>query len=209
MQGLIGKKIGMTRIFDSESGEVTPVTVVEVGSNIVQQVKTIENDGYSAVQMGFQPVAEHRVSKPKLGHFKKYASAPTRVVKEFNLDSEDEKLEAGQKIGVENFDGVDAVDVVGTIKGRGFAGTVKRWGFHIGRATHGNTNKRARGALSACSYPAKVFPGLKMAGQYGNSRMTIKGIKVVGVNKEDGLVYLKGGIPGKRTGIVYIKKVLS
>lgn len=206
MQGLIGKKIGMTRIFDQETGQVTPVTIVQTGTNVVQQIKTVEKDGYSAVQMGYEVIPERKVAKPQTGHFKKHNSEPTRFVKEFALDSADESLEAGQKVGAEIFEDVDAVDVVGTMKGRGFAGTVKRWGFHIGRMTHGNTNKRARGALSGCSYPAKVFPGLKMAGQYGNTRMTVKGVKVIGVNKDEGLVYLKGSIPGKRKGIVLIKK---
>lgn len=206
MQGLIGKKIGMTRVFDQETGQVTPVTIVQTGTNVVQQVKTVENDGYSAVQMGFETIPERKVTKPEAGHFKKHNSEPTRYVREFNLDSESEVLEPGQKVGAEIFEDVDEVDVIGAMKGRGFAGTVKRWGFHIGRMTHGNTNKRARGALSGCSYPARVFPGLKMAGQYGNTRKTVKGIKVIGVNKDEGLVYLKGTVPGKKKGIVLIRK---
>ena len=209
MQGLIGKKVGMTRVFDKDTGEVTPVTVVQVGSNIIQQIKTVENDGYSAVQVGFEVVLERKISKAQIGHFGKLNSEPTRLIREFKLDSEDEKLVSGQKIGVEVFEGVTVVDVQGTSKGRGFAGTVKRWGFHIGRATHGNTNRRARGALSGCAYPGKVFPGLKMAGQYGNVTKTIRGIKVVGIDKEEGLIYLKGGIPGKRSGTVLIKKSTS
>ena len=209
MQGLIGKKVGMTRIFDSESGAVTPVTVVSVGSNIVQQVKTLENDGYSAVQIGFDVVPERKVAKAQIGHFGKLNSEPTRLVREFELDSEEEELVSGQKVGVEVFEDTSVVDVQGTTKGRGFAGSVKRWGFHIGRATHGNTNRRARGALSGCAYPGKVFPGLKMAGQYGNKTKTIRGIKVVGIDKDQGLIYLKGGIPGKRSGTVLVKKSAS
>lgn len=206
MQGLIGRKIGTTRLFNKESGEAIPTTIVQTGTNIIQQIKTIKNDGYSAVQLGFDVCTEKRVSKPLLGHFKKHSSEPTRVTKEFALDPEDEKLECGQKVGAEVFEGVRFVDVIGISKGRGFTGTVKRWGFCIGRMTHGNMNKRARGSLGAGTYPGRVFPGLKMAGQHGNQRVTVKGVKVLGLDKDAGLIYLKGGIPGKKKGIVYLRK---
>ncbi len=206
MQGMIGKKVGMTRIFNEESGEAIPVTIVQTGVNVVQQIKTVENDGYSAVQLGFDPVSEKRVKKPLLGHFKKHKSEPTRVIREFKLDSPDEQVECGQRIGAEFFNEVKYVDVIGTSKGRGFSGTVKRHGFHIGRMTHGNMNKRARGSLGAGTYPARVFPGLKMAGQYGNQQVTVKGIEIVGLDKDAGLVYLKGSIPGRKKGIVFLTK---
>ncbi len=206
MQGLIGKKIGMTQIFDEETGQVIPVTIVKTGTNIVQQVKTVENDGYQAVQLGFDVCSEKKVNKPVLGHLKKHKSEPTRITKEFKLDSSDENLENGSKVGTEVFENVRYVDVIGTSKGRGFSGTVKRHGFHIGRATHGNMNKRARGSLGAGTYPGRVFPGLKMAGQYGNRSTTTKGIEIVGLDPEGGLIYLKGGIPGKNKGIVYLLK---
>lgn len=206
MQGLIGRKIGMTRFFNKDSGEVIPATIVQTGANIVQQVKNIEKDGYSAVQLGFDIYPEKRVSKPLLGHFKKHSSEPTRMIKEFALDSKDEKLECGQKIGAEIFKGVRFVDVIGTSKGRGFAGTVKRFNFHIGRMTHGNMNKRARGSLGAGTYPGRVFPGLKMAGQYGNRQVTVRGVEVLGFDRDTGIVYLRGGIPGSKKSIVYLRK---
>ena len=206
MQGLIARKIGMTQIYNEETGHVIPVTIVKTGMNIVQQIKTVENDGYQAVQLGFDICSESKVNKPVLGHLKKHKSEPTRISKEFKLDSSDEELENGQKVGTEIFEKVRLVDVIGTSKGRGFTGTVKRWGFRIGRATHGNMNKRARGSLGAGTYPARVFPGVKMAGQHGNRRTTIKGIEIVGLDPEAGLIYLKGGIPGKNKGIVYLLK---
>lgn len=206
MQGLIGRKIGMTRIFDEETGRVVPVTVVETGSNVVHQVKTVKRDGYSAVQLGFDVCSEASVTGPEAGHVRKHNSVPTRITREFALDSSDEELVCGQKVGVEVLDDVRYVDVVGTSKGRGFTGTVKRFGFHIGRRSHGNTNKRARGSLGAGTYPARVFPGLKMAGRHGGGRVTAKGIQVVGTDKDSGLLYLKGSIPGCRKGIVFIRK---
>ncbi len=208
MQGIVGKKIGMTRIFNKESGQVIPVTVVQTGTNIVHQVKTVERDGYNAVQIGFDMVGENKICKPLAGHFKKHNSIPTRVVKEFGLDSDEEKVDPGQKVGVEMLEGVRYVDVVGTSKGRGFSGTIKRHNFQRGRETHGNTNHRERGSLGAGTYPARVFPGVRMAGQYGNEKVTVKGIEIVQLDKENGLVYLKGAIPGCRRGIVYMKKNL-
>lgn len=206
MQGIIGKKISMTRIFNEESGEVIPVTIVQIGTNIVQQVKTAERDGYRAVQLGFDICSEKKVSKPLRGHFKKHNSEPTRVTREWQCDSPDEAVEPGQRVGTEILDDVRYVDVIGIAKGRGFTGTVKRYGFHIGRMTHGNMNKRARGSLGAGTFPARVFPGLKMAGQHGNEQVTVKGVEVVGLDKDAGLVYLKGSIPGRKKGIVLLRK---
>ncbi len=205
MQGLIGKKIGMTRICDQETGVMTPVTVLSVDNNVVLQEKTVERDGYSAVQLGFEPKKAKRTTKAEIGHAKKYGSEPVRYIREFKLD-DGEAVEAGQKLGAEIFEASYYVDVAGTTKGRGFAGTVKRYNFKIGRATHGNTNRRARGSIGACSYPARVFPGLKMAGQYGNTTKTIRGLQVVAVDTDKNLLYVKGAVPGKNTGIVYVKK---
>ncbi len=205
MQGLIGKKIGMTRICVETTGEMIPVTILETGENIVLQQKTEACDGYSAVQVGFDAVSGKNTSKAEIGHAKKYGSDPVRHIKEFALD-EGEELEAGQKIGAANFDASRFVDVTGTVKGRGFTGTVKRYNFRIGRATHGNTNRRDRGSLGAGTYPARVFPGLKMAGQHGNTTKTIRGCEVVTVDTESNLVYVKGSVPGKNGGVVYIKK---
>jgi large subunit ribosomal protein L3 len=209
MEGIIGRKVGMTRIFHDESGHSIPVTVVETGANVVHQVKTVERDGYAAVQLGFEPVAETKVSKAVAGHCKKHNSEPTRITREFHLSSPDEQVEPGQKVGPEFFDGVRFVDVTGISKGRGFAGTVKRHNFQRGRETHGNTNHRERGSLGAGTYPARVFPGVRMAGHMGAERVTVKGLEVVGVNKDAGLVYIRGSIPGARRGIVFLRKNLA
>lgn len=205
MQGLIGKKIGMTRIFDAESGEITPVTIIETGKNVVIQTKTIETDGYTAVQLGFEKIADRKLTKAELGHTQKNGAYAVRYIREFALDV-DESLESGQEIGADLFEAVRYVDVTGTTKGRGFAGTVKKYGFKIGRATHGNTNRRARGSLGAGSSPSRVFPGLKMAGQYGNVNKTIRGVQVVAVDADKDLIYVRGAIPGKTGGVVYVKK---
>ena len=238
MFGLIGKKIGMTRISNFDTGVIIPVTVVQIGKNVVLQVKTIENDGYAAAQIGFdiverraapigkdgKPVAvEYPKSKSgkiiearkykgsqsnsEVCHALKYKSEPVRHIKEFVIE-EGENPEAGQILGVENFKGVRFVDVTGTIKGRGFAGTVKRYGFHLGRHTHGNTNYRERGSLGAGTFPARVFPGLKMAGHYGNTQKTIRGCEVVGIDEEKGVLFVKGAIPGKTNGVVFVRKNL-
>jgi len=206
MQGLLGKKVGMTRVFDEETGAITPVTVIEAGGNVVAQIKTIENDGYSAVQMGFGARREKNVKKPNLGHFKKHNCAPTRKLVEFQLDSPEESVAPGQKIGIENFDDVRFVDITGTVKGRGFSGGIKRWNMARGPMTHGSKSIRERGSHGPCTYPARVFPGLKMAGQYGNTRKTVRGIQIVATDKDKGLLYVKGAVPGANKGIVLIKK---
>ena len=205
MQCLIGKKIGMTRIFD-EDGKMISVTVVQTGKNIVHQVKTDANDGYRAVQLGFDEVAEKKVNKPELGHFRKLGSTPTRIVKEFALESSEQEPQPGQRIGAEALEGVKFVDVTGISKGRGHTGTIKRYNFQRGRETHGNTNVRERGSAGANSYPARVFPGLKMSGQYGNAQVTVKRLEVVTIDKENDIVFIRGAIPGRNKGIVYIKK---
>ncbi|MBD3322918.1 MAG: 50S ribosomal protein L3 [Chitinivibrionales bacterium] len=206
MQGLIGKKIGMTRLLDKETGEAVPVTIVQTGTNVVHQIKTVDNDGYSAAQLGFGHSSEKKAGKPRMGHFKKHNSAATLIFREFSMDDGDAELQPGQSIGVETFENVKFVDVTGTSKGRGFAGTVKRHNFQRGRETHGNTNHRERGSLGAGTYPARVFPGVKMAGQYGNAKTTIKGIQLVGLDKENGLLYIKGAIPGATKGVVIVRK---
>lgn len=205
MLGLIGKKIGMTRIVDKETGVVVPVTVLQAGKNVVLQQKTEENDGYSAIQLGYDAVAERKLTKAEVGHAKKHNAEPVRHVKEFFLEDGD-AFEAGQFVGVEMFSNSRFVDVTGTTKGRGFAGTVKRYGFALGRRTHGNTNRRDRGSLGAGTYPARVFPGVKMAGQYGNVQKTIKGCEIVSVDTEKDLLFVRGAVPGKTGGIIYIKK---
>jgi len=208
MQGLIGKKIGMTRIFN-DTGRVVGVTVIQAGNNVVEQVKTEENDGYSAVQLGFQEIAERKVRKPQLGHFKKLGTAPVKVLKEFEMDSpEDAGLKPGQSIGVEIFENVKFVNATGISKGRGHAGTIKKYNFQRGRESHGNTNVRERGSSGAGSYPARVVPGLKMSGHMGAEQVTSRRLEVIGIDKEQGLVFVKGAVPGCRTGIVYLKKFI-
>lgn len=206
MQGLIGKKIGMTRFFDTESGQAIPVTVIQAGPNVVHQLKTSERDGYDAVQLGFGSCPESKVSKPMAGHFRKHGSEPTRIVKEFRLGKDSGELKEGEKVGVEVLEGVRFVDVTGTTKGRGFAGTIKKYHFQRGRETHGNKNHRERGSLGAGTYPGRVFPGLKMAGQMGSCTVTTRGLEVVGIDKEAGLVYLRGAVPGAGSGIVFLRK---
>lgn len=206
MRGLIGKKVGMTRFFDDTTGQEIPVTIIEAAENVVHQVKTVENDGYRAVQLGYGVVAEKRVTKPELGHYKKWSGVPTRTVKEFGLDDGEEDPTPGAKVGVEILEDVKYVDVTGVSKGRGYAGTIKRHNFKRGRETHGNTNHREPGSTGACSYPSRVFPGQRMSGQYGNTRSTVRGLQVVGIEKESGLVYVKGAVPGRNSGIVFIRK---
>lgn len=205
MQGLIGKKVGMTRMFN-EAGRAISVTVIQAGNNIVHQLKTSEKDGYSAVQLGFDEVAERKMTKPLLGHLKKNGAVLSRVIKEFKLDSAEEELKPGQRVGIEVLENIKFVDVTGITKGRGHAGTIKKYNFQRGRESHGNTNVRERGSVGANSYPARIFPGLKMSGQYGNAQRTVKKLEVVGLDKDAGLVFVKGAIPGRTSGYVYIKK---
>lgn len=206
MQCLIGKKIGMTRIFD-DAGKSVSVTVIQTGKNIVHQVKNEENDGYKAIQLGFEEIDEKKVTKPELGHFKKNGTVPTKIIKEFKVDNEDkEEYKPGQRIGVEVFEGVKFVDITGVSKGHGHAGTIKRYNFQRGRETHGNTNIRERGSSGAGSYPARVFPGLKMSGHYGAAKTTVKCLAVVSIDKENDLVFVRGGVPGANKGIVFVRK---
>ena len=206
MQGLIGKKIGMTRLFEQETGRSVAVTVIQVGSNVVHQVKTTAIDGYSAVQMGFGAIAESKTTKAIAGHCKKQGSTPTRVIKEFAFDSADEQVVPGANIGPELFGNVKLVDVIGVSKGRGFAGVIKRHHFMRGRETHGNTNVREHGSIGSNTYPAHVFKGLRMSGHLGNAQVTTRNLGLFGIDKEAGLVFIKGAVPGATRGIVFIRK---
>jgi len=206
MQGLIGRKIGMTRMFEKETGRSFAVTVIQAGNNAVHQVKTREKDGYCAVQLGFDPVAEKRVTKPILGHCKKHGSAPTRIIKEFPLDSADEKVQPGTSVGVESLENVKIVDVIGISKGRGFAGTIKRHHFMRGRESHGSGCTRERGSMGSNTFPAHVFKGLRMSGHMGSAQVTAKNVELIGIDKEAGLVFVKGAVPGPTRGILFIRK---
>ena len=202
-KGLIGKKIGMTQIFD-EAGNVIPVTVVEAGPCIVTQIKTVENDGYQAVQVGFGDVKVSRVNKPMKGHFDKADVAPKKTLKEFRLDSID-GIEVGNILKADTFEVGEIVDVKGTSKGHGTAGAIKRWNFSRLRMTHGTgPNHRHAGSLGACSSPSRVFKGKKMAGHYGHETVTVQNLKIAKVDAENNLIAIKGAIPGPKGGIVTV-----
>ena len=202
-KGLIGKKIGMTQIFD-EAGNVIPVTVVEGGPCTVTQIKTVENDGYQAVQVGFGDVKVSRVNKPMKGHFNKADVAPKKTLKEFRLDSID-GIEVGNILKADTFEVGEIVDVKGTSKGHGTAGAIKRWNFSRLRMTHGTgPNHRHAGSLGACSSPSRVFKGKKMAGHYGHETVTVQNLKIAKVDAENNLIAIKGAIPGPKGGIVVI-----
>lgn len=202
-KGLIGKKIGMTQLFD-ENGKVIPVTVVEAGPCTVVQKKTVENDGYAAVQVGFGDVKITRVNKPEAGHFKKANVAPKKVLREFRLDDTD-TLNVGDVLKADVFAAGDRVDVVGTSKGKGTAGAIKRWNFSRLKESHG-TGPVARhaGSLGACSDPSRVYKGKKLAGHLGAERVTIQNLDVVKVDVENNLIAIKGAIPGPKGGIVVL-----
>ena len=202
-KGLIGKKIGMTQIFD-EAGNVIPVTVVEAGPCTVTQIKTVENDGYQAVQVGFGDVKVSRVNKPMKGHFDKADVAPKKTLKEFRLESID-GIEVGNILKADTFEVGEIVDVKGTSKGHGTAGAIKRWNFSRLRMTHGTgPNHRHAGSLGACSSPSRVFKGKKMAGHYGHDTVTVQNLKIAKVDAENNLIAIKGAIPGPKGGIVVI-----
>ena len=202
-KGLIGKKIGMTQIFD-EAGNVIPVTVVEAGPCTVTQIKTVENDGYQAVQVGFGDVKVSRVNKPMKGHFDKADVAPKKTLREFRLENID-GIEVGNILKADTFEVGEIVDVKGTSKGHGTAGAIKRWNFSRLRMTHGTgPNHRHAGSLGACSSPSRVFKGKKMAGHYGHETVTVQNLKIAKVDAENNLIAIKGAIPGPKGGIVVI-----
>ena len=203
VKGLIGKKIGMTQVFD-EKGKVVPVTVVELGPCTVAQIKTAENDGYEAVQLGFGDVKASRVNKPMTGHFKKADIAPKKVLREFKFD-DISSYQVGQIIKADAFEVGDKVDVVGTSKGKGTAGAIKRWNFGRLKESHGTgPNARHAGSLGACSDPSRVFKGKKLAGHLGVERVTVQNLEIVKVDAENNLVAIKGAIPGPKKGTVVV-----
>lgn len=202
-KGLIGKKIGMTQIFD-ENGKVIPVTVVETGPCVITQKKTIENDGYEAVQVGFGDVKVNKLNKPMKGHFAKNDVAPKKTLKEFRLE-DCSALNVGDIIKADAFEAGEIVDVKGTSKGHGTAGAIKRWNFSRLRESHGTgPNARHQGSLGACSSPSRVFKGRKMAGHYGHETVTVQNLTVAKVDAENNLIAIKGAVPGPKGGIVVI-----
>jgi large subunit ribosomal protein L3 len=201
---LIGKKLGMTQVFDA-AGTVTPVTVLEVGPCEVVQLKTEERDGYRAAQIGFGPQKAKRVRKPQIGHVKKAGLSPYRVLRESPL-RDDSGVAVGDRVTVEDvFSEGDIVDVIGTSKGRGFAGTVKRHGFARGPESHGSKNVREPGSTGMHTYPGRVFKGKKMPGQMGARRKTVKNLRVVRVDADRNRLLIKGAVPGPSGGIVCVR----
>ena len=202
-KGIIGKKIGMTQIFD-EVGNVIPVTVIEAGPCVVAQKKTAENDGYDAVQLGFVDAKEKNTNKPQKGHFAKAGVAAKRHLKEFRLD-DCSALNVGDIITADTFEAGEKVDVTGITKGRGYTGAIKRWNLHLLGKTHGiGPIHRQSGSMGVID-PAHIFKNKKMAGQYGNEQVTVLNLKVVKIDAEKNLIAVKGAIPGAKNGIVFIR----
>ena len=205
MPGLLGKKIGMTSVFSAD-GKNVPCTVIEVGPCVVTQVKTEEKDGYAALQLGFQEKTEKHTNKPEAGHFKKAGVNPQRHLAEFKGFDGEYKL--GDTITVDLFSDASFVDVIGTSKGKGYQGVVKRHGFGgVGQTTHGQHNRlRAPGSICACSYPAKVFKGMRMAGHMGAERVTVQNLQIIKVMPENNVLVVKGSVPGAKGSILSIVK---
>jgi len=209
VNGIIGKKLGMTQIF-APDGSVTPVTVIKAGPCVVVQRKTVSTDGYEAVQLGLvEDKSPKRVNKPMKGHFAKAGIPPTKVLRELRLEDATDEVKVGDKVLVDLFAENDIVEVVGTSKGRGFAGFIKRHRFSGGRATHGSMFHRAPGSIGASAYPSRVIKGTRMAGHMGVERNTVKNLRVMKVNPEENLILIKGAVPGPTGAVVLIKKKIT
>ncbi len=206
MKNIIGKKIGMTQIF-TEDGTVIPVTVVEAGPLKVIQKKTVENDGYNAIQVGFMDIKENKVNKPLKGHFDKSGVEYKKYIKEFTVENVDE-FEIGQEIKADIFEQGDKIDVVGTSKGKGTQGPIRRHNYSRGPESHGSKYHRAGGARAAAAYPGRVFKGTKGMGRMGNERVTVQNLEVVRVDSDRNLLLIKGAIPGPKGGLLVIKETV-
>ncbi|MBE5038941.1 50S ribosomal protein L3 [Ructibacterium gallinarum] len=206
-KAILGKKIGMTQIF-TEDGNLVPVTVIQAGPCPVVQKKTVEVDGYSAVQLGFEDKKENRSNKPEKGHFAKAGVPVKKYLKEFKLDGAEE-MNVGDVLSVEQFQDGDVLDVTGTSKGHGYAGTIKRWGTHRGPMTHGSHYHRGPGSLGACSDPSRVFKGKKLPGHYGVDTVTIQNLDLVKVDTERNLLLVKGSVPGPKGGLLVVKNAVK
>jgi len=205
MEGILGRKLGMTQIF-TDDGATVPVTVVEAGPCVVLALRTKERDGYEAVQLGLvEAQPPRRVTKPQMGHFKKSGSSPVRKLAEFSADP-GESWEPGDQVKVGIFQEKEWVDVVGTSKGKGYQGVVKRHNFRGGRASHGSMFHRAPGSIGGSSNPSRVFPGMKSGGRLGGERITTKNLLVVKIDEEKNLIYLRGSVPGARNAYVALKR---
>jgi len=206
MKFIIARKIGMTRLWKDD--KVVPVTVLKAGPCVVIQKKTVDKDGYNAVQLGFEEVSEKKLTKPLLGVFKKANVKPMRVLKEFRVDNVDE-YSVGQEITVAIFQEGDKIDITGWTKGRGFAGAMKRWNFQGGPKSHGAKFHRELGSVGQHTEPARIFKGKRMPGRYGNERVTILNSEVVKVDPENNLIAVKGGVPGARGSLVLIRSAVK
>jgi large subunit ribosomal protein L3 len=200
---LIGKKLGMTQIFE-ESGKVVPVSIVEAGPCPIVQVKTPEKEGYGAIQIGFDETKESRVNKPEAGHFKKAGVAVRRILREIRV-ADPSTYKVGDTLDVKLFEGAKIVHVTGTSKGRGFAGTIKRHNFQRGRKTHGNKNYREPGSVGSSAYPSRTMPGKRMPGRLGGVKSTTRNLTLVQIDAENNLLFIKGSIPGANNGIVFVR----
>jgi large subunit ribosomal protein L3 len=206
ISGLIGKKLGMTQIFDA-NGKVVPVTVLQVGPCLVTQIKTKKRDGYASVQLGLvEPFSTKHGRKPLLGHFKKANVPPLKKMKEFAIVDEKAELQMGQRFKVDLFSAKEKVDVIGISKGKGFAGVIKRHHFRGGAATHGSMFHRAPGSIGGSSYPSRVFPGMRAAGRMGGDRVTLRNLTVVDVDAENNLMLVEGAVPGATGSYIVVRK---
>ena len=203
MKAILGEKIGMTQMFTPE-GKAVPVTVIQAGPCVVVQTKTADTDGYEAIQVSFGQIKEKNVNKPLKGHFAKAGAKVSRYLREFRVENASEYT-LGQEIKADIFQVGESVDVTGTSKGKGFAGTTKRWGTHRGPMSHGSGYHRGVGSMGACSSPSRIFKGKGMPGQYGNEQVTVLNLEVVKVDTEKNLIAVKGAVPGAKGGIVFIR----
>ncbi len=208
MQAIIGRKVGMTQVFDDKGNQV-PVTVIEAGPCVVVQRKTNETDGYDAIQLGFIEQKASRLTKASLGRFEAAGVSPRRIVREFRCDASSE-LKAGDEVKAGVLGDVSFVDITGVSKGKGFQGVVRRWGFRGGRASHGGKSRlRSPGSIGQREWPARVFKNMKMAGHMGNRRVTTQNIKVVQIREDDNVILVKGSVPGPIGGVVLVRKAIK
>lgn len=207
MKGIIGRKIGMTQVF-TEKGAVVPVTVVEAGPIFVTQIKTVETDGYNAVQVAFESKKKNHIIKPEKGHFDKAGLEVMKYVQEFRVE-DPSAYSIGQEIKVDAFEAGQSVDVTGTSKGKGHSGVIKKWNHSRGPMSHGSKHRRRPGSIGNASYPGRVIKGMKMSGQYGNTTSTVQNLEIVSVDVERNLLLIKGAIPGPKKGVVTVKESIK
>ena len=206
MSGLLGKKIGMTRIF--KGNESVPVTVIQAGPCIVCQKKVAETDGYNAIQIGFEQKKEKSTTNPMKGHFKKANVKPMRYLREIRVENPDD-YQIGQELNLSLFELGQKIDVIGVTKGRGYTGVMKRWNFRGGETSHGSKFHRAPGSTGQHTYPGRTFPGKKMPGRYGNERVTVQNLEIVRIDAENNLIALRGAVPGAPGGLLMLRKAVK